>query len=102
MVARIETPQRWHAALRRSVENGIQLLMVNDTGERFATSSKNDGALYRVDTETCSCPAGVAGDPVCLHRAALRAALGWLAPEPVAPAEVTTRPACGACKGKGK
>jgi hypothetical protein len=46
-----------------------------------------------------TCEAAVAGDPVCMHRAAVRFVLGWLTlPEPTDTAATVD---CGACSGRG-
>src|SRR5690349_22587078 len=98
--ARVETPERWAKALERALENGVEILMASDDGERFATSASRLDLLHRVDPYRCSCEAGVAGDPICMHRAALRFVLGWLMldePEPVETATVS----CPTCGGKG-
>jgi len=44
---------------------------------RGSPSSQLD-VIYRYDGEHCACAAGVAGDPVCQHRAVVRFTLGTL------------------------
>ncbi len=70
---RLDTPARWTAALDRARAKGVKLFR-DDAGDYFALST-NGTTLYSVSTFTCSCKAGLGSDPVCLHRAALRAAL---------------------------
>lgn len=71
--ARLDTPARWIAALDRAHAKGVKLFR-DDAGDYFALST-NGSTLYSVTAFTCSCKAGLGSDPVCLHRAALRAAL---------------------------
>jgi hypothetical protein len=96
--SRIETPARWQKALRRALENGVEILTASDDGERFATSASRLDLLHRVDPYRCTCEAGIAGDPICMHRAALRFVLGWLAlPELDEAAATIDCPACQGC-----
>jgi len=59
------------------LHGGVEILTTRD-GARFATSTRQLDMLYRVTETTCECQAGLAGDPVCCHRAALRDILGTL------------------------
>jgi hypothetical protein len=78
-----DTPERWEAALARAKQAGVK---VYELGRgRFAVTSAHDlSKAYEVTAipERCTCPAAQAGDPVCVHRAALRAHLN---PEPEPP-----------------
>jgi len=81
-----DTPERWQAALRRASAQGVQIRQIQ-CGAWVATSGTDTEAAYLVTSHGCECAAGVALDPVCKHRAALREMLGTLArEEPVAPA----------------
>ena len=81
-----ETPERWEKALTRAVEQGLEVFMVNDTGERLVTSSSRLDVVHRTDGFECTCEAALLGaDPVCQHRAVVRYIFGWL-PEPTPPA----------------
>jgi hypothetical protein len=93
---RPNTYERWKKALRRAIDNGLEIFTVNDTGERFVISASKLDTLYRTDARISSCASGVAGDPVCQHRAVVRFTLGWQRlPEP-APAQ------CIWCNGTGR
>jgi hypothetical protein len=79
-----DTPERWEAALQRAKDAGVKVYALGYG--RFAVTSAHDaGKAYQVTThpETCTCPAAQGGDPVCLHRAAVR---DHLRPEPEPPA----------------
>jgi hypothetical protein len=81
-----ESPERWQRALDRAIENGLEVFLVNDTGERLVTSSSQLDLLHRTDGYTCTCEAAaLGGDPVCQHRAVVRFISGWL-PDPASPA----------------
>ena len=83
-----DTPARWQTALARAVAGGVAVYQEDSTGMLVVTSATKPGVVYVTDGQTCTCPAGVAGDPVCLHRAAYLHRTGVLArnPELVAPA----------------
>lgn len=79
-----DTPQRWEAALDRAKAGGVKVFDL--APGRYAVTSAHDASrAYEVQTqpETCTCPAALGGDPVCLHRAAVRDHLRPL-PEPPA------------------
>jgi len=81
-----ETPARWQKALDRAIGNGLEVFVVNDTGERMVTSASSLDTLHRTDGYTCTCEAAALGaDPVCQHRAVVRSLFGWL-PDPAGPA----------------
>lgn len=97
------TPQRWARALDRALHGGVEIYTTHD-GERFATSSSRHDLLYAVTPETCDCQAGLSGDPVCCHRAALRSILGT---QPVTIVRVDElvppdAPRCNVCFGRGE
>ena len=96
---RVASSERWQAALRRALEKNIEVFVVADTGERMATSASHLDQLHRVTADTCTCPAAVAGDPCCLHRAALRFVLGQLTLDE--PEETPATIPCPDCVGKG-
>jgi hypothetical protein len=98
-----ESAARWQKALARAIANGLEVFVVNDTGERMVTSSSALDTLYRSDGRHCTCAAGLAGDPICQHRAVVRYVMGWLpAPASGAPAllPVATRRCLSCTNGK--
>ena len=112
--ARTESAARWEKALARALANGLEVFQVADTGERMVTSASQLDTLHRTDGRSCTCAAGLAGDPVCQHRAVVRFVMGWLpeqsppegSPSPSAPAlvPVTLLPVrpCMWCHGSGR
>jgi hypothetical protein len=81
------TPQRWQAALRRALSDGVQLRQLSGSGAWIATSGSREDVAYEVDGETCTCEAALlGGDPVCRHRALYWFMAGVLDPEPDPPA----------------
>jgi hypothetical protein len=66
---RQETPERWQKALSRAISHNL------------------------ATTGSCTCPAGRGGDPVCCHRALVRALTGTM--------PVDTPADCPACCGCG-
>ncbi len=104
------TPERWQAALRRALAEGIQVRQLAGSGAWIATSGSDAAAAYLVSGNGCECQAGEYGDPACKHRAAYWHAQGALDLEPelapaVVPATMVTCPTCGgngfdpACQG---
>jgi DnaJ-class molecular chaperone len=85
---RIDSPERWAQAFKRATTLGLEVFVVADTGERLVTSASQLDTLHRTDGDRCSCKAGLAGDPVCCHRAVVRFVEGRIAE-------------CGACAGCG-
>lgn len=78
-----DTPERWKAALARAKQAGVKVYELGHG--RYAVTSAHDPAkAYEVTTvpESCTCPAAAGGDPVCLHRAAVR---DHLQPQPEPP-----------------
>ncbi len=110
--ARRASPERWQAALRRAIAEGIQVRQLVGSGAWVATSGSDPAAAYLVGANGCECQAGEYGDPACKHRAAFWHAQGVLnlEPEPDAapvvtavvveppPAPVAT---CPVCAGRG-
>lgn len=109
---RQESPARWQAALKRGIAQGLEVLVVADTGERMVTSASKLDTLHRTDGYNCTCEAALSGDPVCQHRAAVRFCLNWLrvedAPESATQVERPMRPArkpvaaCWWCNATGR
>lgn len=68
------TPERWQAALRRGVAEGIRVRQSASSGAWSATSGTDPKVSYDLDVQGpivtgCSCQAAEFGDPVCKHRA---------------------------------
>jgi hypothetical protein len=89
-----ESPERWQKAFQRAIEQGLEVFVVNDTGERLVTSATRLDIVHRTDGYTCTCEAAVLGaDPVCQHRAVVRSLFGWLTdPTPAAPTPAQAHP----------
>ena len=91
------TPERWQAALKRSVAGNVQVRQLNTSGAWIATSSSDGASAYEIDVvggvaRSCTCAAGEYGDPVCCHRAAFYRHVGLL--------DLEEGP-CSACNGTG-
>ena len=97
-VSRRESLDRWHAALKRANDKGVNIYRIESTGQFIATSGTTVTVAYATDGVSCECAAAVHGDPVCQHRAAYWAAQGMLTLGDAAPA---TMP-CYPCDGTGK
>lgn len=100
---RPETPNRWARALTRALYGGVEIF-TTASGQRFATSATQHDMLYAVSETTCECRAAQEGDPICMHRAALRSILGTLSVltlriDELVPADA---PRCTWCFGKGE
>lgn len=101
---RVASPARWTAAAKRAVEQGIQVRQLNTSGAWVATSGSDSTVCYLMEiraghVESCSCPTGDFGDPVCKHAARFYLDLGLLdEPEPDPPAPQ----ACFWCDGRGR
>ena len=68
-----DTPERWEVARKRAKDAGVKVYELGHG--RYAVSSAHDSAkAYEVTVvpERCTCPAAQLGDPVCVHRAAVR------------------------------
>ncbi len=81
-----DTPEWWQTALARAIAAEVAVYQEDSTGMLVVTSATKPGVVYVTDGQTCTCPAGVAEDPVCLHRAAYLHRAGVLALNP-APAD---------------
>ena len=84
------TPERWQRTVSRAISERIEVRQVNARGQWIASSGSRANVAYilgvtRGVAHSCTCEAGQAGDPVCLHRAAYWYAIGVLEPEPPAP-----------------
>lgn len=86
---RRSTPERWARALERARLAQVRIHRTEDEGTYAVTSASRPGIEYWSDGTYCTCDAAGNGDPVCLHRAAVRAALSLMIdpqPEPPTPA----------------
>ena len=76
-ISRPNTVVRWNAALSRARLEGVSVRQLTASGSWIATSATDPHAAYEVSIHRCTCKAAEFGfDPVCKHRAALRAHLG--------------------------
>ena len=111
---RTATPERWQAALRRAIADGVQVRQIGSTGQWVATSATDKAMAYLIEATNgiahgCGCKAGEFDDPVCCHRAAFYHLAGLLDldddPEPEPPAPAATAPVpmmdCWNCNGRG-
>src|SRR5690349_18456289 len=88
------TPERWQAAARRALDEGVEVRQVNTSGMWVANSGTQRNVAYLLEinqgiVRTCSCPAGAYGDPVCKHTARYYLDMGLIDlddPEPDPPA----------------
>src|SRR5918992_5911040 len=82
------SPARWQKALRRALEQGVDVRQLATSGVWIATSGTDATAAYVVTPTDCECRAAAEGDVCCKHRALLRHVLGDLPldPEPAPPA----------------
>lgn len=95
---RVGTSERWASALERvAIANPIYMELIGGDGAFAVSSSADCEQGYVATVDTCTCQAGRNGDPVCLHRALVRALVGQL---PVGPAPQTE--ACRDCCGCGE
>jgi hypothetical protein len=70
---REESPARWHRALLRALQAGLEVRQLAGSGQWIVTSASDPGAAYETDGIDCTCPAAMlGGDPVCQHRAVFR------------------------------
>ena len=83
-LVRQDTPERWANALKRAQDANVKVFELG-RGRYAVTSAHDANKAYEVTVipERCTCPAAMGGDPVCLHRAAVRAHLN---PDPEPPA----------------
>ena len=98
------TPERWQAALRRALEENVQVRQLVGSGAWLATSGTDATKAYELTVVNgvvrgCRCPAGEHGDPCCKHAARFSFAAGLLdldlADDPTPPA-----PRCAGCGGR--
>ena len=94
---RKNTPNRWRAALRRAVKEGVEVRQLAGSGMWVATSASDPETAYEVTPWECECHAAQFGDPVCKHRAVLLATLGRIASDT---GDASGR-ACDVCNGMG-
>jgi hypothetical protein len=88
-----ESPARWQQALTRALDNGIEAFRIAGTGAFVVTSATKLDTVYRTDGVVCECPAALAGDMVCTHRAVVRTIQGRL--------DAALPRACVWCGGSG-
>lgn len=69
---RIESPERWQRASERAQLAGVTITPVDALGTYRVTSASKPGVSYETDGIHCTCDAAGHGDPICLHRAAVR------------------------------
>ena len=81
----VASDARWKSALARARLAGVQVRQLAGSGQWIVTSASDPTVAYETDGTTCNCAAALlGGDPVCLHRAALRNHLDRPEPEPPA------------------
>jgi hypothetical protein len=97
MKPRVNTSERWQAALQRAHAEGVQVRQLAGCGMWISTSASDATVAYEVTPWSCECHAGQFGDPVWKHRASLLEKLGRLSLDP-GPAQSTP---CAACSGQG-
>jgi hypothetical protein len=92
-VVRVETPARWQLALSRAIRANLSYMeLIGGDGAWAVSSTRDEEQGYVVTLDTCTCAAGRGGDPICCHRALVRALTGLL---PLDPPPATI--ACGHC-----
>ena len=80
---RLDLGERWLRAAERARLAGVQVRQLAGSGQWIVTSASDPTVAYETDGMACNCAAALlGGDPVCLHRAALRDHLAPLDPEP--------------------
>ena len=88
-----ESWARWQAALDRAIAANLSYIELMDGDGAWAVGSSQDSERgYLVTSHTCTCAAGRGGDPICKHRALVRALVGLLPLDGVA---------CPSCNGGG-
>jgi hypothetical protein len=101
------TPERWQKAAERAVAEGISVRQVNASGMWVASSGTHANVAYVLEitgslVQSCSCPAGSFGDPVCKHAARFYLDAGLVElddPEPDPPALGAAPVICFRCRG---
>jgi len=101
------SPERWQRAAQRAIAEHIEVRQVNENGMWVSTSGSDPKLAYLLEVrsgvvQSCSCPAGEFGDPVCKHRAIFYHLIGVLDldPEPDPPA-ASARVVCFRRQGSG-
>src|SRR5215208_7689458 len=90
---RVDSPERWQKALERAMEANLAYIELIAGDGAWAVSSRQDCERgYIATTRTCTCEAGRSGDPVCCHRALVRALTGVMPVD--APSDC---PKCSGC-----
>lgn len=69
---RQDTPERWQRASERAKLASVELTYYELSDTWFVSSATYPGVHYESDGTHCTCEAYANGDPVCLHRAAVR------------------------------
>lgn len=97
-VVRTETPERWQKALSRAISHNLAYMeLIGGDGAFAVASTKDDEQGYIATIGSCTCPAGRGGDPVCCHRALVRALTGMM------PVDTESQAVeCVWCRGCGK
>ena len=103
------SPERWQRAAERALAEGIDVRQVNASGMWVANSGSQANVAHLLEitgtlVQSCSCPAGIFGDPCCKHAARFYLDMGLLAiddPEPDPPALGGTVD-CPECCGCGQ
>jgi len=89
-------PDLWRLA-DQGRANGVRLPSECVTGERFATSATDPGAVHSLTGFSCSCP-GFVYHQRCSHHAALLERLNWL---PAVAGDAPAPVPCSGCRGRG-
>jgi hypothetical protein len=93
-IVRQETPERWQKALSRAISHNLAYMeLIGGDGAFAIASTRDEEAGYIATVGSCTCPAGRGGDPVCCHRALVRALTG------VMPVDAPVN--CPSCNGGG-
>jgi hypothetical protein len=83
-------------ALDRAIAADLVPVGRRGAGLLLVPSATRPGLVYATDGVVCGCESHAAGDPVCLHRALVRAARGMA---PFAPDDAPAL--CAVCRGAG-
>src|SRR5690349_15306887 len=81
-----------HRLAEQAKHRGLQLFVVEATGEHFVNSSRAYDRLHRVTAYSCDCR-GFLTHGHCTHHSLLLAELGWLPPLDPEPDPATPAPA---------
>lgn len=80
---------RWERAGQRARIADVHVSAIDSLGTYRVTSASHLGVTYESDGVHCTCQAAANGDPVCLHRAAVRDHIN------------VQKPYCAVCNGTG-